>query len=78
MIMNWKNVKEKEKIMNKTLEKKIENLELKKSKELENRKKIDEKINRLDQQLKVLYDFKKKQERIYQMQQELDNQIQEN
>lgn len=64
--------------MNKTLEKKIENLELKKSKELENRKKIDEKINRLDQQLKVLYDFKKKQERIYQMQQELDNQIQEN
>ena len=64
--------------MNKTLEKKIENLELKKSKELENRQKIDEKINGLDQQLKVLYDFKKKQERIYQMQQELDNQIQEN
>lgn len=64
--------------MNKTLEKKIENLELKKSKELENRQKIDEKISGLDQQLKVLYDFKKKQERIYQMQQELDNQIQEN
>ncbi len=64
--------------MNKTLEKKIENLEAKKSKELENRQKIDEKINGLDQQLKVLYDFKKKQERIYQMQQELDNQIQEN
>jgi len=64
--------------MNKTLEKKIENLEIKKSKELENRQKIDEKINGLDQQLKVLYDFKKKQERIYQMQQELDNQIQEN
>ena len=64
--------------MNKTLEKKIENLELKKSKELENRQKIDEKINGLDQQLKVLYDFKKKQERIYQMQQELDSQIQEN
>lgn len=64
--------------MNKTLEKKIENLELKKSKELENRQKIDEKISGLDQQLKVLYDFKKKQEKIYQMQQELDNQIQEN
>jgi len=64
--------------MNKTLEKKIENLESKKSKELENRQKIDDKINGLDQQLKVLYDFKKKQERIYQMQQELDNQIQEN
>lgn len=78
MIMNWKSIKEKEKIMNKTLEKKIENLEIKKSKELENRQKIDEKINGLDQQLKVLYDFKKKQERIYQMQQELDNQIQEN
>jgi len=64
--------------MNKTLEKKIENLESKKSKELENRQKIDDKINGLDQQLKVLYDFKKKQEKIYQMQQELDNQIQEN
>jgi len=64
--------------MNKTLENKIKNLEIKKSKELENRQKIDEKINGLDQQLKVLYDFKKKQERIYQMQQELDNQIQEN
>ena len=64
--------------MNKTLEKKIESLEVKKSKELENRQKIDEKINGLDQQLKVLYDFKKKQERIYQMQQELDNKIQEN
>ena len=63
--------------MNKTLEKKIERLELMKSKELENRKKVDEKINDLDQQLKVLYDFKKKQERIYQMQQELDNQISE-
>ena len=64
--------------MNKTLEKKIENLDAKKSKELENRQKIDEKISGLDQQLKVLYDFKKKQERIYQMQQELDSQIQEN
>ena len=63
--------------MNITLEKKIERLELMKSKELENRKKVDEKINDLDQQLKVLYDFKKKQERIYQMQQELDNQISE-
>lgn len=63
--------------MNKTLEKKIEKLELMKTKELENRKKVDDKINDLDQQLKVLYDFKKKQEKIYQMQQELDNQIQE-
>lgn len=64
--------------MNKPLEKKIERLELMKSKELENRQKIDDKINGLDQQLKVLYDFKKKQEKIYQMQQDLDNQIQEN
>lgn len=64
--------------MNKTLEKKIESLEAKKSRELENRQKIDDRINGLDQQLKVLYDFKKKQEKIYQMQQELDNQIQEN
>lgn len=63
--------------MNKTLEKKIERLELMKTKELENRKKVDDRINDLDQQLKVLYDFKKKQERIYQMQQELDNQISE-
>ena len=63
--------------MNKTLEKKIEKIELMKTKELENRKKVEDKINDLDQQLKVLYDFKKKQERIYQMQQELDNQISE-
>ena len=63
--------------MNKTLEKKIERLELMKTKELENRKKVDDRINDLDQQLKVLYDFKKKHERIYQMQQELDNQISE-
>jgi len=48
-----------------------------KTKELENRKKVEDKINDLDQQLKVLYDLKKKQEKIYQMQQELDNQIQE-
>ena len=63
--------------MNKTLEKKIEKIELMKTKELENRKKVEDKINDLDQQLKVLYDFKKKQEKIYQMQQELDNQISE-
>jgi len=63
--------------MNKTLEKKIEKIELMKTKELENRKKVEDKINDLDQQLKVLYDLKKKQEKIYQMQQELDNQIQE-
>lgn len=63
--------------MNKTLEKKIEKIELMKTKELENRKKVEDKISDLDQQLKVLYDFKKKQEKIYQMQQELDNQIQE-
>ena len=63
--------------MNKTLEKKIEKIELMKTKELENRKKVEDKISDLDQQLKVLYDLKKKQEKIYQMQQELDNQIQE-
>ena len=63
--------------MNKTLEKKIEKIELMTTKELENRKKVEDKISDLDQQLKVLYDFKKKQEKIYQMQQELDNQIQE-
>ena len=63
--------------MNKTLEKNTKKIELMKTKELENRKKVEDKINDLDQQLKVLYDFKKKQEKIYQMQQELDNQIQE-
>ena len=45
--------------MNKTLEKKIEKIELMKTKELENRKKVEDKISDLDQQLKVLYDFKK-------------------
>lgn len=61
--------------MNKQLEKKIEKIELLKSKELEKRSAIDLVIDGYDKQLKVLNDYKKQQEKIYQMQQELDSKI---
>lgn len=61
--------------MNKQLEKKIEKIELLKSKELEKRNAIDLVIDGYDKQLKVLNDYKKQQEKIYQMQQELDSKI---
>lgn len=61
--------------MNKQLEKKIEKLENMKSKEIEKRNAIDGVINELDKQLKVLYDYKKQQEKIYQMQNDLDMKI---
>ena len=61
--------------MNKQLDKKIERLEILKAKELEKIKDINVVISGLDKKLKVLYDFKKQQEKIYQMQQELDAKI---
>lgn len=63
--------------MNKQLEKKIERLEQLKSKEVEKINKINEVISGYDKELKTLNDYKKQQEKIYQMQQELDNKIQE-
>ena len=63
--------------MNKQLEKKIERLELLKSKEVEKINAINLVIDDYDKQLKVLYDYKKQQEKIYQMQQDLDNKIKE-
>ena len=63
--------------MNKQLDKKIERLEILKAKELEKIKDINVVISGLDKKLKVLYDFKKQQEKIYQMQQELDSKIME-
>ena len=62
---------------NKTLEKKIERLEQLKNKELEKISTINQTISEYDKQLKVLYDFRKEQERIYQRQQELDLKIKE-
>ena len=62
---------------NKALDKKIEKLEGLKQKEIEKRKAIDDIINGYDKDLKVLYDYKKQQEKIYQMQQELNSKIQE-
>lgn len=61
--------------MNKQLDKKIERLESLKNKELEKIKAINEVVEGYDKQLKVLYDYKKQQEKIYQMQQELDAKI---
>lgn len=63
--------------MNKQLEKKIEKLEGLKAKEIEKRNSINEVINGYDNELKILYDYKKQQEKIYQMQQDLDSKIQE-
>lgn len=62
---------------NKPLEKKIERLEQLKSKELEKITAINQIISEYDKQLKILYDFRKEQERIYQRQQELDLKIKE-
>lgn len=64
--------------MNKQLDKKIERLELLKGKEKEKISAINLVIEDYDKQLKILYDYKKQQEKIYQMQQELDMKIQEN
>lgn len=61
--------------MNKQLDKKIERLESLKSKEVEKINAINITINDYDKQLKVLYDYKKQQEKIYQMQQDLDLKI---
>lgn len=63
--------------MNKQLQVKISKLENQKDKEIEKRNKINDVINDIDKQLKVLYDYQKQQERIYQMQQELDSKIKE-
>lgn len=61
--------------MNKQLEKKIEKLENLKNKELEKIKVINNIISDYDHQLKELYDYKKQQDKIYKMQQELDLKI---
>lgn len=75
MTLIWKNRKGEK--MNKQLEKKIEKLEELKSKAVEKRNNINDIINGYDNELKILYDYKKQQEKIYQMQQELDIKIQE-
>lgn len=64
--------------MNKQLEKKIEKIESLKAKKLEERAVIDAAINDYDKQLKVLQDYKKTQEKIYKMQEDLDIKIKEN
>lgn len=64
--------------MNKQLEKKIEKIESLKAKKLEERSVIDAAINDYDKQLKVLQDYKKTQEKIYKMQEDLDIKIKEN
>lgn len=61
--------------MNKQLENKIKKVELEKQKEIEKRNVINDKISFLDDQLKTLYDYKKQQEKIYQLQHDLDEKI---
>jgi len=62
---------------NKPLEKKIERLEQLKNKELEKIATINQVVSEYDKQLKVLNDYKKQQDKICQMQQELDLKIKE-
>lgn len=64
-------------ILNKILEKKIEKIENLKNKEQEKIDAINIVISDYDKQLKVLYDYKKQQDKIYQMQQELNSKIEE-
>lgn len=61
--------------MNKKLEKQIEKIEGLKAKEIEKREAIDKVIAGYDNELKRLKDCKKQQEKIYQMQKDLDNKI---
>ena len=82
LLMKKKKLKTKDKkgayiLNNKPLEKKIEKLEQLKNKELEKIAALNQTISEYDKQLKVLYDFRKEQERIYQRQQELDLKIKE-
>ena len=63
--------------MNKQLQAKTNKLESLKSREIEKRDKINDVINDMYKQLKVLYDYQKQQEKIYQLQQELDGKIKE-
>lgn len=63
--------------MNNKLEKRIAKLELQKSKELDKISLINENIAEIDNQLKQLYDYKKQQEKIAKMQQELEIKINE-
>ena len=63
--------------LNKQLDKKIERLEGLKEKEKEKINSINQVIAEYDKQLKVLYDLRKEQEKIYQRQQELDLKIKE-
>ena len=63
--------------MNNKLEKRIAKLELQKSKELDKISLINENIAEIEEQLKPLYDYKKQQEKIVKMQQELEIKIEE-
>lgn len=63
--------------MNNKLEKAILKLESQKSKEYEKITQINEHISDIDNQLKPLYDYKKQQEKITKMQQELQSKIED-
>ena len=63
--------------MNNKLDKAISKLESQKNKEIEKISQINERISEIDNQLKTLYDYKKQQEKIIKMQQELEIKINE-
>lgn len=62
-------------LMDKQVDKKIERIEKLKQKEIEKINKINKVIHEYDQELKVLNDLKKEQEKINKMQQDLNTKI---
>ena len=63
--------------MNNKLDKAISKLESQKNKEIEKISQINERISEIDNQLKPLSDYKRQQEKIIKMQQELEIKINE-
>lgn len=61
--------------MNRILEKEIKALESKKQKKIIQKGQLDQEISSLDEELKPLYDLKKTEEKIANMQKELEEKI---
>lgn len=61
--------------MNRILEKEIKSIESKKQKKIIQKGQLDQEINSLDEELKPLYELKRTEEKIANMQKELEEKI---
>lgn len=61
--------------MNRQLAKKITSLEQQKDKKIRQREQIEEEISLIEDQLKPLYDYRKSEEKIEKMKQDLEERI---